>query len=153
MVRNSPPLKGFQCVQVKGDGRRDFSVKWALQKATWGNRRVLLWVWVCPKWVSVPPDLWDDEYGARRDALCGTGSWRKEWLSEYGHWFTAVMQVSSEDVLCTGVFPLPHSLCFQWEGAALEGEHFAGEPSPNSVLQGVPVQKAKELLGVGWRGV
>lgn len=59
------------------------------------------------------------------------------------------MQVSSEDVICIGVFPLPDSLCFQWEGADWEGEHFAGEPSPNSVLQGVLVQEAKELLGVG----
>lgn len=58
-----------------------------------------------------------------------------------------MMQVSSEDVLCIGVFPLPGSLCFQWEGV-----HFAGEPSPKSVLQGVLVQEAKELFGGGLKG-
>lgn len=36
--------------------------------------------------------------------------------------------------------------------SSLEGEHFAGEPSPNSLLQGVLVQEAKELFGGGLKG-
>lgn len=44
--------------------------------------------------------------------------------------------------------PSAWQFVLQWEG-----KHFAGEPSLNSVLQGVLVQEAKELLGVGWRGV
>lgn len=154
MVRNSHFPKRLPVCADKRYGRGDVSVKWALQKATWGNRRAFLSVWVCLKWVSVPPHLWDDEYGVLGEIHCvGLGAEEKN----VAFWIWILIHCSNAGqfwgcYLYWGV-STAWQFGFQWEGADWEGEHSAGERSPNSVLQGVLVQEAKELLGVGWRGV